>query len=108
MGSKASGKPRAIRKATHGSVSCGQGEICLADEFILETEGLTKEFAGFFGLTYLKTGDQFVHSLATAVISPDGKLLELRRGNDWEPKDLVEDLKRAAAGQKARGETASR
>ena len=59
-----------------------------------------KEFAGFFGLTYLKTGDQFVHSLATAVISPDGKLLSLRRGNDWEPKDLVEDLKRAAAGEK--------
>jgi protein SCO1/2 len=67
-----------------------------------------KEFAGFFGLTYLKTGDQFVHSLATAVISPDGKLLSLRRGNDWEPKDLVDDLKRAAAGEKPRGETASR
>jgi protein SCO1 len=56
-----------------------------------------KEFAGFFGLTYLKTGDQFVHSLATAIISPDGKLLSLRRGNDWEPKDLVEDLKKAVS-----------
>jgi protein SCO1 len=56
-----------------------------------------KEFAGFFGLTYLKTGDQFVHSLATAVISKDGKLLSIRRGNDWEPKDLVEDLRRAAS-----------
>ena len=59
-----------------------------------------KEFAGFFSLTYLKTGDQFVHSLATAVIGPDGKLLSLRRGNDWEAKELVEDLKRAAAGEK--------
>jgi protein SCO1 len=67
-----------------------------------------KEFAGFFGLTYLKTGDQFVHSLATAVISPDGKLLSLRRGNDWEPKDLVEDLTRAAAAEKSRGLAASR
>jgi len=57
-----------------------------------------REFAGFFGLTYLRTGNQFVHSLATAVISTDGKLLSLRRGNDWEPKDLVEDLSRAAAG----------
>lgn len=61
-----------------------------------------KEFAGFFSLTYLKMGDQFVHSLATAVVSPDGKLLSLRRGNDWEAKDLVEDLKRAAAGEKPR------
>ena len=61
-----------------------------------------KEFAGFFGLTYLKTGNQFVHSLATAVISPGGKVLSIRRGNDWEPKDLVEDLKRAAAGERPR------
>jgi protein SCO1/2 len=67
-----------------------------------------KDFAGFFGLTYLKTGNQFVHSLVTAVISQDGKLFSLRRGNDWEPKDLVEDLKRAAAGEKPPGEQASR
>jgi len=54
-----------------------------------------KEFAGFFGLTYLKTGEQFVHSLATAVIAPDGKLFSMRRGNDWEAKELVEDLRKA-------------
>ena len=59
-----------------------------------------KEFAGFFGLTYLKTGEQFVHSLATAVISPDGKLYSMRRGNDWEAKDLIDDLRKAAAGGK--------
>lgn len=59
-----------------------------------------KEFAGFFGLTYLRAGDQFVHSLATAVITPDGKLFSMRRGNDWEAKELIEDLKRAAAGEK--------
>jgi protein SCO1/2 len=59
-----------------------------------------KEFAGFFGLTYLKAGEQFVHSLATAVISPDGKLFSIRRGNDWEAKELVADLRRAAAGEK--------
>ena len=67
-----------------------------------------KEFAGFFGLTYLKTGDQFVHSLATAVISPDGKLLSIRRGNDWEPKELVDDLRRAAAGENRHAEAASK
>jgi protein SCO1/2 len=59
-----------------------------------------KEFAGFFGLTYLKTGEQFVHSLATAVIAPDGTLHSIRRGNDWEARELVEDLRKAAAGEK--------
>ena len=56
-----------------------------------------KEFAGFFGLTYLKTGERFVHSLATAVIAPDGKLFSIHRGNDWEAKELVDDLRKAAA-----------
>lgn len=59
-----------------------------------------KEFAGFFGLTYLKTGEQFVHSLSTAVITPDGILYSIRRGNDWEAKDFVEDLRKAATGEK--------
>ena len=59
-----------------------------------------KEFAGFFGLTYLKTGEQFVHSLATAVIAPDGTLFSIRRGNDWEAKELVDDLRRAPTGER--------
>lgn len=58
-----------------------------------------KEFTGFFGLTYLKSGEQFVHSLATAVIGPDGKVFSIRRGNDWEPPAVIEDL-RKAAGEK--------
>ena len=67
MGSKASGQPkqqgqpRALR---------GQGEICLADEFILETEGLTKEFAGFFAVrdVALKVRRGSIHAL----IGPNG------------------------------------
>ena len=58
-----------------------------------------KEFTGFFGLTYLKSGEQFVHSLATAVIGPDGKVFSVRRGNDWEPPAVIEDLRKAAAGE---------
>jgi hypothetical protein len=33
-----------------GFAVMADGEICLADEFILETHGLTKEFAGFFAV----------------------------------------------------------
>jgi branched-chain amino acid transport system ATP-binding protein len=48
----------------------GQGEICLADEFILETEGLTKEFAGFFAVrdVALKVRRGSIHAL----IGPNG------------------------------------
>src|ERR1700753_4220881 len=46
------------------------GEVCLADEFILETEGLTKEFAGFFAVrdVALKVRRGSIHAL----IGPNG------------------------------------
>src|SRR5580692_1614946 len=46
------------------------GEICLADEFILETHGLTKEFAGFFAVrdVGLKVRRGSIHAL----IGPNG------------------------------------
>jgi protein SCO1/2 len=70
--------------------------------FATGTPANIKEFATFFGLTYLKSGDQFVHSLATAVLTPDGKVFSIRRGNDWEPPALLEDLRKAAAGEPPR------
>src|SRR5262245_23187110 len=46
------------------------GGICLADEFILETHGLTKEFAGFFAVrdVALKVRRGSIHAL----IGPNG------------------------------------
>jgi branched-chain amino acid transport system ATP-binding protein len=46
------------------------GEICLADEFILETHGLTKEFAGFIAVRdiSLKVRKGSIHAL----IGPNG------------------------------------
>src|SRR5881392_1805234 len=46
------------------------GEVCLADEFILETHGLTKEFAGFFAVrdVSLKVRRGHIHAL----IGPNG------------------------------------
>src|SRR5438874_4118674 len=46
------------------------GGFCLADEFILETQGLTKEFAGFFAVrdVSLKVRRGSIHAL----IGPNG------------------------------------
>jgi len=71
-------------------------------KFATGTPGNVRDFATFFGLTVLKTGEQFVHSLATAVVAPDGKLFSIRRGNDWEPPDVIGDLRKAAAGEAPR------
>jgi len=63
--------PDREKTATGGlAVSSGKGEICLADEFILETHGLTKEFAGFFAVrdVALKVRRGSIHAL----IGPNG------------------------------------
>ena len=52
-----------------------------------------RRLAEFFGLTYKAEGDQVIHSLRTAVVAPDGKLLKIYRGNEWKPDEVLGDLK---------------
>ncbi|HXT62233.1 MAG TPA: SCO family protein [Pyrinomonadaceae bacterium] len=70
-------------------------------EFATGSADEVKRIAEFFGLRYFKdssTGeDQVMHSLRTAVIDADGKLVKLYRGNEWKPAEITEDLKSLAA-----------
>lgn len=50
----------------------------------------------FFGLTYVLELDNFVHSLRTGVIDPEGRLSEVYRGNDWEPNEVFGNLQKIA------------
>jgi protein SCO1/2 len=73
-------------------------------EFTTGTADEVKRIAEFFGLRYFKdssTGEeQVMHSLRTAVIDPDGKLVKLYRGNEWKPSELADDLKHLASTRK--------
>ncbi len=62
-----------------------------------------RKIADFFGLIYKVSGDdqaQFDHTLVTAIISPDGKVVKMLAGNRWVPEDLIRELK-AAEGAKS-------
>ena len=61
-------------------------------EFATGKPAEVKKFATWFGLQYWPEGGQIVHSLRTAVIAPDGRLVKLYRGNDWQPAEIVADL----------------
>jgi protein SCO1/2 len=50
----------------------------------------------FFGLTYYPDRGQIVHSLRTAVVSPDGTLFKVYRGNEWTPSEILKDLRNMA------------
>jgi protein SCO1/2 len=54
-----------------------------------------RRLAEFFGLMYKPDGGQVVHSLRTAIVTPDGKLYKIYRGNEWKPEEILSDLQGA-------------
>ncbi len=66
-------------------------------EFATGSKDEVKGIAQFFGLRYYvdtESGqEQVMHSLRTAVIDPNGKLVKLYRNNEWKPAEIVSDLK---------------
>lgn len=63
-----------------------------------------RRLANSLGMGYMRDGQAvFNHSLRTALVSPDGKLVKLYRGNDWKPADVVADIRAALAGAQPNG-----
>jgi protein SCO1/2 len=66
-------------------------------EFATGSPDEVKGIAQFFGMRYFhdtESGqDQIIHSLRTALVGPDGRLVKLYRGNEWKPSAVLEDLK---------------
>jgi protein SCO1/2 len=61
-------------------------------EFAAIHQAELPEFADYFALTYKEEGGLITHSLSTAVISPDGKILKWYHGADWQASDLLQDI----------------
>ena len=54
------------------------------------------KFAARFGMSVARAPNDardITHNLRTAVISAEGKLVKVYTGNQWTPKDILEDLK---------------
>jgi protein SCO1/2 len=56
-----------------------------------------KRLATFFGLSYMNDKDQIIHSLRTALIGPDGRLVKVYRGNEWKTSDVLRDIQNLPA-----------
>jgi len=52
-----------------------------------------RRLAGSFGLSYYSESGQITHSLATAIIGPDGRVMTVLEGNAWRPPDAVRIVK---------------
>lgn len=51
-----------------------------------------KDVTAWFALTYQEDSGQITHSLSTAVISPDGKIVKWYHGADWQAADLLQEI----------------
>lgn len=51
--------------------------------------------ADFFALTVKPEGGMITHNLSTAVIGPDGKIVNWYHGGDWQVSDLIKDASNA-------------
>jgi protein SCO1/2 len=69
-------------------------------EFATGSADEVKGIAQFFGMRYYTNSDtgkeQVIHSLRTALIGPDGKMIKIYRSNEWKPEDVMKDLQAAA------------
>ena len=85
--------PQVLRSYGAAHTENYQGEKFKDWEFATGKPEEIQRVANFFGLSYRQEGEQINHSLRTAVISPDGKLYKLYRGNEWKPADVLRDLR---------------
>ncbi len=66
-------------------------------EFATGSKDEVKGIAQFFGLRYYhdteSSDEQVIHSMRTAIISADGKVFKLYRGNEWKPEEVLGELR---------------
>jgi protein SCO1/2 len=60
-------------------------------EFAVPHAADVPQISDYFGLIYKPEGGLITHSLSTAVIGPDGKIISWYRGGDWQVSELIKD-----------------
>jgi protein SCO1 len=84
--------PRVLRE--YGDTYAGEVDPKFTHwQFVTASPDEVKKAADFFGLSYIPNGGELVHSLRTAVVGPDGKIVHLFNGNEWKPQDAVDAMR---------------
>lgn len=65
-----------------------------------EIKGIAKYFGFSYYLDTPSGTEQIVHSLRTAIIGPDGKVLKVYRGNEWKPEEVLKELQSSGSEKK--------
>jgi protein SCO1/2 len=91
--------PKVLRDYGFSLAHSRQAGIFDRWEFAVPRAAELPRIASYFGLTYKPENGLITHSLSTAVIGPDGKIVSWYHGSDWQAADLVKDAAGVLRGQ---------
>jgi len=91
-------KPAVLRSYGLECVGKSRGNPFEHWEFASGTPEQVRQVAGFFGLSYWNERGQIVHALVTALVGPDGKVRKVYPGNQWQPAEVLADLRALPRG----------
>lgn len=66
--------------------------------FATGTSQEVQRVVDLFGVFTEQQQGQIVHNLRTVLIGPEGRVRETWRGNDWEPRQVLEEVRRVVSG----------
>lgn len=84
--------PAVLRKYGAGYLQSGGESTFRHWEFTVPPANGMEAMGKFFGLLVQEEKGQIVHSMSTAIISPDGNIYRWYHGNDWKSADVLKDL----------------
>ena len=67
--------------------------------FATGTEANIRQLGGAFGLAYWRLGGTFNHNVRTVVVDAAGRVQKIFPNNEWQPAELVEEMKKAMAAK---------
>jgi protein SCO1/2 len=83
--------PRVLRDYGFSVVGSKQASLFERWEFVAPRPADLPKIADFFALSYKPEGGLITHTLSSAVIGPDGKIMKWYHGGDWQPSEVVKD-----------------
>jgi len=87
-------KPKVLREYGARYAGSAKPDAFKQWEFATGSADEIKKIAQFFGLNYWPEKDQVIHNLRTILISADGKVAKVYRGNEWKPEEVLKDMEK--------------
>ena len=88
--------PQALREYAFSLAGTKDANLFHRWEFATARASDLPKLADFFAFSYKEEGGLITHSLSTAVIGPDGKIVSWRHDGEWHASDLLKDAASAS------------